>query len=191
MSEPPRPPSRFAPFTVVPCYLPPLSSCLYQTDLGVVGTRVTLTDDYRTHSDAGGGPLQLGQTGSVVQVSGTRLQVRPEAGDTSRVWWCVSALLVLLMQLASSPATAGSLFFVCSSSVHFLNGTNHVWALPSPLLLLLCCRYDRPALRAAISVAVTGTALPTGAVAAAVAEVGSGTSFFPNTNRPAPLVSFR
>ena len=54
----------------------------------VVGSLVVLAPDYASYSDAGGGPLALGQVGVVVQVSGTRLQVKPQSGG-DRVWWYV------------------------------------------------------------------------------------------------------
>ena len=54
----------------------------------VVGSLVVLAPDYASYSDAGGGPLSLGQVGVVVQTSGTRLQVKPQSGG-DRVWWYV------------------------------------------------------------------------------------------------------
>ena len=54
----------------------------------VVGSLVVLAPDFASYSDASGGPLKLGQTGVVVQVGSSRLQVKPQTGSTT-VWWYV------------------------------------------------------------------------------------------------------
>jgi hypothetical protein len=53
-----------------------------------VGSLVVLAPDYASYSDAGTGPLSLGQVGVVVQTGATRLQVKPQSGG-DRVWWYV------------------------------------------------------------------------------------------------------
>jgi hypothetical protein len=55
-------------------------------DSAVVGSLVTLAEDFASYSDASGGPLALGQTGVVVEVGGTRLRVKRQSGEGSQ-WW--------------------------------------------------------------------------------------------------------
>ncbi len=55
-------------------------------DSAVVGSLVTLAEDFASYSDASGGPLALGQTGVVVEVGGTLLRVKRQSGEGSQ-WW--------------------------------------------------------------------------------------------------------
>ena len=112
--------------------------------LFAVGDLVTVSADYASHADAGGGPVQPGEMGKVVEVQrdGGRQPIKVE--HNGRQWWYMREALVLTAGGATHPTVAGQRVLLTPDGAQFASAVVEGRGLnPQEVGVVVECRQHR------------------------------------------------